>query len=366
VSDDTHASRLHVRKDKTNVRRFACLALLIFANPPALPGVLLGVALVFSAVLLHGWAAGYLARAGYAERETRLTVRGPYRHTRNPYYLAHLIMDLGFFVLAGHPLIYLFYFPIMFSVYRTWVAHEERFLEQEFGADYVRLQQEVPRWGFRVIPATGRGSDLVFNWSTFKLNRELPRAISHLVLLTTFLIYYFLGNPFAEAGFLPRSTLLAVVALWFVFRDIYPNNIARVSATWTGFALISAGLMLALIAWAPAWQPLVGFSRWAVLVLGLTFIGTVWISVWSPSWISQKSLKRLLPRPICQWYMLGVAGGLLSCTLGGIWVGIMTPLTAWTLNVAGLVTIGPVPRRPATQLALLVLSICAGVFAATH
>src|SRR4051812_46451748 len=89
--------RVHVRKDKTNPRRIAHLTLLLFASPPEWPLLAVGALFVTAAVLLHGWAAGYLARAGYAEREKILTVRGPYRHTRNPYYLAQMTMDLGFF-----------------------------------------------------------------------------------------------------------------------------------------------------------------------------------------------------------------------------------------------------------------------------
>jgi hypothetical protein len=52
--------------------------------------------LVVAAVALHGWAAGCLARAGYAERKKKLTARGPHRHNRTPYYIAQFKMDTGF------------------------------------------------------------------------------------------------------------------------------------------------------------------------------------------------------------------------------------------------------------------------------
>jgi protein-S-isoprenylcysteine O-methyltransferase Ste14 len=113
-----YANRVHVRKNKTNPRRLAVLTLLLFSSSPGWPLLLAGIVFVVAAVALHGWAAGFLARAGYAEREKILTVRGPYRHNRNPYYLAQLMMDLGFFLLAGQPLFFLFYFPIIFTVYQ--------------------------------------------------------------------------------------------------------------------------------------------------------------------------------------------------------------------------------------------------------
>jgi protein-S-isoprenylcysteine O-methyltransferase Ste14 len=114
VDPGDYNNRVHVRKDKTHTRRLAYLTILLFASPPDWPWFAVGIALVAAGVLLHGWAAGYLARAGYAEREKILTIRGPYRHNRNPYYLAQMTMDLGFFFLAGRPLFYLFYFQSFF------------------------------------------------------------------------------------------------------------------------------------------------------------------------------------------------------------------------------------------------------------
>jgi protein-S-isoprenylcysteine O-methyltransferase Ste14 len=98
--------------------------------------LLAGIVLVVAAGALHGWAAGYLARAGYAEREKKLTIRGPYRHNRNPYYLAQVMMDTGFFLLAGQPLFLLLYLPIILTVYNRWIANEEIFLEKEFGEEW--------------------------------------------------------------------------------------------------------------------------------------------------------------------------------------------------------------------------------------
>lgn len=147
--------RVCVRKDKTDTRRIGYLILLLFATPPGWPLLVVGGVLMIAAVLFHGWAAGYLARAGYKEREKVLTVRGPYRHNRNPYYVAHLTMD--FFCVAGLPLLYIFYFPVIYSVYRKWVVNEEPFLEKEFGEDYHDFKREVPRWTIRVTPATARG-----------------------------------------------------------------------------------------------------------------------------------------------------------------------------------------------------------------
>ncbi len=99
-------------------------------------------------------------------------------------------MDLGFFFLAGRPLFYLFYFPIIFFVYRRWVVNEESFLENEFGEPYRTFKREVPRWGFRIKAAPARGSELSFQWATFMINRELPRSLSHIFFLAVLCVVF--------------------------------------------------------------------------------------------------------------------------------------------------------------------------------
>ena len=200
-----YSEHFHIRKDKTNPRRLGYLILFLCATPPAWPLMLFGAVLVAAGVFLHGWAAGYLARAGYEERESVLTVRGPYRHNRNPYYLAHLTMDFGFFCTAGLPLLYLLYFPVIFLVYRTWVKNEERFLVEEFGDGYSSLKLEVPRWRFRLRPAPPRGPEQSFEWATFLLNREFSRSLRHLILLGLFAAFFFFLAAVAVAPWLKHE-----------------------------------------------------------------------------------------------------------------------------------------------------------------
>jgi hypothetical protein len=52
--------------------------------------------------------------------------------------------------------------------------------------------------------------------------------------------------------------------------------------------------------------------------------------------------------------------GLLSCTLGGVWLGIMMPFTVWALHLGGGVSIPTVPRKLGVSFALLALIICSG------
>jgi protein-S-isoprenylcysteine O-methyltransferase Ste14 len=360
LADPGDYNRIHVRKDKTNTRRLAYLTILLFASPPGWPWFAAGIVLVALGVMLHGWAAGYLTRAGYAEREKILTVRGPYRHNRNPYYLAQMTMDLGFFFLAGRPLFYLFYFPIIFFIYRRWVVNEEIFLESEFGGQYLTFKREVPRWGFRIKPAPARGSDLCFQWATFMINRELPRSLSHVFFLVVFALLFFLGNPFSQLSVLFRITLIAAIAMWLVLRDIYAVDVSRKSIGWfmvaTGSALTTAFFLI----YAPVWQPWSGTGAWIAISAGLCLGLLVWFA--SLPGIAGRSGKSgsFFSRPILQWYVLALGLGLLSCTLGGVWLGIMAPFTVWALHLAGGLSIPIVPRRLGVSVALLALIVCSG------
>jgi hypothetical protein len=354
-----YGNRLHIRKDKTNPRRLAYLALLLFASPPHWPWLAAGIALVATGIALHGWAAGYMDRAGYAEREKKLTIFGPYRHNRNPYYLAQMIMDLGVFILAGHPLFYLFYFPVIFSVYRRWVASEESFLENEFGEPYLALKRDVPRWWFRIKPAPALGSALSFQWATFRLNHELPRSLSHLCFLVVFVLFFIFGNPFGQVTVLLRATVIATIAVWLVLRDVYPLNVSDKSMGWSIVALCSALMTAVFLIYAPVWQPWFGTSAWIAIGLGLCLGLLVWLTALPGlADLSGSIRKKFFARPICQWYLLALGLGLLSCRLAGVWLGTMLSFTAWALQIAGWLSIQMVPQRFNVSLCILALIVC--------
>ncbi|MGH7848135.1 MAG: methyltransferase family protein [Candidatus Binatia bacterium] len=365
LADKSRSSeRFHIRKDKTNPRRIAYLTLLMFATPPEWPLLAIGSSLVLTAILVHGWAAGYLARAGYAEREKLLTVHGPYRHVRNPYYVAQMTMDLGFFFVAGLPLFYVLYFPVIFLVYRRWVAKEERFLEAQFGDDYRTLKGEVPRWRFRLTPAAPRGSDLTFKWSTFMLNREWPRSLTHLFLLTVVGSYFFFGNPFSQIAVLTRVTGVAVIAVWLVLRDISPVDVSQKSIGWILLALSITVTAAFFLISAPVWERWSGTGAWISIVAGL-FVGLLLASTAFPDLfrVVAKNSENIFARPMSQWCALGLGLGLLSCTLGGVWIGIIVPLIMWTLGIAGLVPLNRLPRRRSVGFVLLILFIMSGSLA---
>lgn len=335
------APRLHVRKDKTNPRRLAYLALLLFAQPPGPALAVAGAALVLAAVAFHGWAAGHLARAGYVEREPELTVRGPYRHNRNPYYVAHLAMDLGFFCLAGLPWLYPLYFPVIFSVYRKWVISEEPFLAREFGDAYARFHANVPRWRVRITPAPAQGPEQRFSFAMFRRNRELSRAGAHVALGCVLGAFAAFGSPLDALPLLARITAFAVIAVWLVLHDVYRVGAPGVSRGWSAAAAGVAVAGAALLAAAPAstWQRFDAPAAWLCAAAGVAFGG---LALFGPdAWLA---------RPVVRWYAAALAAGLFSATFGGLHAAVLASLALWMAVVAGVVPLDPGPhgsaRRP--------------------
>lgn len=355
-----HFPRVKLRKDKTNPRRIAYVFLLLFAMPPSWPAMAIGTALVLAGIAFHGWAAGYLARAGYEDRETVLTLLGPYRHNRNPYYVAHLTMDLGFFCVAGLAPFYLLYFPILFAVYRRWVLNEEPFLRQAFGAEYEQMCKEVPRWGIRLTPAAPRGPDQRFTWSMYFFNGEHWRSGSHLIWLAVFWLIWAWGNPFGSLPVLVPATIAGVIAPYYIVHDVTPRDVSRLSWGWLLLALAIAAGGATFLASAAVWNvwpaPWVWLGRGLGLLLGILL-----------PFLLQSSRRRAEHGRESQrgamvaWYVAALALGLLSCTFGGIWLAVVACLTIWALSIAGIAAVTePSPTVPATVLWVLIVAASLG------
>jgi len=99
----------------------------------------IGTALVWLGATLHFVAKGYL-------RQNRvLTVSGPYRYSRNPFYLANLIAECGLLVIIGQWWLSAVYLPIWFWVYSKQIKREEAKLLRIFGEEFASYRAAVPR-----------------------------------------------------------------------------------------------------------------------------------------------------------------------------------------------------------------------------
>jgi protein-S-isoprenylcysteine O-methyltransferase Ste14 len=82
----------------------------------------------------------------HTRETTSLVTTGPFRITRNPIYLAMLLMLAGFGLHAGSVWALALTLPLAVVIHRKTVIPEERYLERKFGRDYLEYRSSVRRW----------------------------------------------------------------------------------------------------------------------------------------------------------------------------------------------------------------------------
>jgi len=125
--------------------------LLQWAVPIRISGMLVpGVLVLAIAVGLSVWAVMLMARAGTTPNPTRpttaLLIRGPYRFTRNPMYLAWELIVVGVGLAANAPWVMVMAVPAALLTRRLVIDKEERYLESKFGTEYLNYKSRVRRW----------------------------------------------------------------------------------------------------------------------------------------------------------------------------------------------------------------------------
>jgi protein-S-isoprenylcysteine O-methyltransferase Ste14 len=110
----------------------------------AIAGLLMLASLSIAAASLKdlgdSWRVGVIE-----EQETELIETGIYRFSRNPYFLAYLLMFAAYTTLLTSPLL-LVLSVIGFLMIHAMVIREERYLMSAHKTDYERYRQRVPRY----------------------------------------------------------------------------------------------------------------------------------------------------------------------------------------------------------------------------
>ncbi len=252
-------------------------------------GLALGGVLLLLGSALHLWSKGCL------EQNRRLVTAGPYRFSRNPFYLANGLIDLGLCCVIGRVWVALPFLVLWTLAYRETIAREEAHLAGLFPQDFARYVAAVPRLiptgralpraeargGFSLAnPALARGSEyarilgvhvaaatiVAWDWiraeglAIFAPDRAaglglvalVPVAwVAKLALAEVFRRPEVALLPFAdEPGRRRPLTFLFVGAVWFLAAMSGPEAIAAAvpSAATPGPALGSLALAIALAA----------------------------------------------------------------------------------------------------------------------
>jgi protein-S-isoprenylcysteine O-methyltransferase Ste14 len=109
-----------------------------------------GTTLLGGALLLFVWAVWTLLSKG-AEIRThrpsdRIVTTGPYRFSRNPIYLAMVLLTTGAAVRANSLWFLVTAAVLALLLHRGVVLREERYLERRLSAPYLEYKRRVRRW----------------------------------------------------------------------------------------------------------------------------------------------------------------------------------------------------------------------------
>ena len=110
----------------------------------------LGWPLIGGGVALNGWFLRTIREAEVPIRTDnpvpRLTTEGPFRHSRNPSYLALAMVYAGIAVLRNSLWAILLLPLVVAIIQREVIGREERYLERAFGEEYLAYKASVRRW----------------------------------------------------------------------------------------------------------------------------------------------------------------------------------------------------------------------------
>lgn len=151
---------------------------------PAKMGIGLGIFLLGAS--LHLWSKGVLAR------NFVITVKGPYRAVRHPYYLGNFFIDSGLCLLSGNLILLALYIPAYLVIYSRTIRGEEEYLTQMHGQAYAEYSRRVPRlWTWKLNRWFG---PLDFSTQTLLQEKEINRLLRILAgpfyFLAAYLAFY--------------------------------------------------------------------------------------------------------------------------------------------------------------------------------
>lgn len=112
--------------------------------------VLLGAALLAAGAALFFVSTRSFAAVGTPvpgnEPTTAIVRDGPYRYSRNPIYLAFILLQLGAAACLNSLWIVATLLPAIALIGLVVIPREERYLEAQFGAEYLAYKAAVRRW----------------------------------------------------------------------------------------------------------------------------------------------------------------------------------------------------------------------------
>jgi len=117
---------------------------------PALPSRIVGIVFVLGGATLIAWGARTMRAAGTnidpSQPAVALVTTGPFRWSRNPLYLANLIIYVGTTLVVDALWPFVLLVPLIALLEWGVIRREERYLSRTFGAPYDAYRARVRRW----------------------------------------------------------------------------------------------------------------------------------------------------------------------------------------------------------------------------
>lgn len=109
------------------------------------------IALMIVAAIIYFWCLWDFAHFGRGtpapiDAPQRLVVRGLYRYTRNPMYVAALSAIMGWAIHLADPLLLVYWLAVATCFHLFVVFYEEPHLRALFGEEYVAYCAQANRW----------------------------------------------------------------------------------------------------------------------------------------------------------------------------------------------------------------------------
>jgi protein-S-isoprenylcysteine O-methyltransferase Ste14 len=113
------------------------------------------------------------------DKNSTLTIRGPYTMVRNPMYLGRFFIPFGFLMLLGQWWLLLVYTVVYWKYMDARVEREEAHLQPIFGAPYDEYRAQVRRF----LPGWPQAGKQVayWNWALFSQNNAGRNLVGTLI-----------------------------------------------------------------------------------------------------------------------------------------------------------------------------------------
>jgi len=195
-----------MKLDRGNLRTLLILAGCLVAQPTA-ASLAAGSLVLLTGAGLHLWSKACL------RQNRELTTSGPYRWSRNPFYLANLLIDVGVCIVIARGWVAAAYLPLWWWIYDGVMRREEAVLEEAFGERYRAWAARVPRLLPLRRPAQPEPGGPRFSWDNPNLasGREYGRLAG---ILSAPLLIWAVRSIWADGfAFLTRFDSLEWAAL---------------------------------------------------------------------------------------------------------------------------------------------------------